>query len=171
LPRLPGSATALDDRISARIADDAGVPVQCQYSRRVIMTPVSWHPATSQVGGRHRQASEQGLERYRPPPVATSRLGGCDDYTHQGGIRPSGRDGILFRCRREMANGPPYRLRDHATADGVEDDLRGVVQIQLLQDVGSVGLDRGRADGEEVGHLFVGVPFGDELKDLPLAFR
>ncbi len=55
----------------------------------------------------------------------------------------------------------PHRSHDDALAHRVEDDFGGVVKIQLLHQVGAMGLDRGQAQIEDRGHLLVRAPFSE----------
>jgi len=43
------------------------------------------------------------------------------------------------------------------------------MQIELLQDVGPVGFNRGGGHAQQIGDVLVAVSFGNQLKDLPLA--
>ena len=63
----------------------------------------------------------------------------------------------------------PYQTCAEALADdflsnGVEDDFRGIVQIEFLHQMHSMGFDGIRADLEQRGYFFIGVPFGQQLK-------
>ena len=62
-------------------------------------------------------------------------------------------------------------LPDDSAANGVQDDVHGVVDVELLQDAGTMAFHPARAYPEERGNLFVGLTFGNELEYLVLALR
>jgi hypothetical protein len=55
--------------------------------------------------------------------------------------------------------------------DGIEHDLRRVVQVELLHQIGAVGFDGGHADVEQRGDLFIRAAFREELQDFALTVR
>src|SRR6478735_7148091 len=74
---------------------------------------------------------------------------------------------------RELNQMPPTRagLRQvqQLLPHGVHDGLHAGVELQLLQDVADVVLDRVLGDEELLGHLTVVEPLGHEAQDLELA--
>src|SRR5262249_57173810 len=58
---------------------------------------------------------------------------------------------------------------DESFPDGVGDQARRVVNVELVHEVSSVRLGGLDADAEEPGDFFRGPTFGHELQDLPLA--
>src|SRR6266567_4828220 len=92
-----------------------------------------------------------------------------DSVRPQPPVRKSGE--YLIR-RREITGGArrPRRLElDEALPDGVADQARGVVNAELLHEIGSVRLGGLDSDTEEPGDLLRGLAFGHELQDLALA--
>src|SRR5262245_47403855 len=66
---------------------------------------------------------------------------------------------------------PGCFLLDDASLCGEAHELRGAVEVQLLENVRAVSLDRGWADTEELGHLPVGMPLRDELEHFTFTRR
>jgi hypothetical protein len=64
---------------------------------------------------------------------------------------------------------PGRPLRNDAVSDGVEYQFRRVVQIEFLQNVGSMRFHRSRTHAQEFSDFLVAVTFGNQLEDLPLA--
>ena len=60
-------------------------------------------------------------------------------------------------------------LLNNATPGGIPHDFDGVMKLQLLQDMGTVGFDRGRTDGQQFGDFLAAASFRDQLEDLALA--
>lgn len=54
-------------------------------------------------------------------------------------------------------------------AGGVGDHLGPVLQVEALQDLGHVVLDRALGDADGFAYLAVGLPLGDQGQDLGLA--
>ena len=72
----------------------------------------------------------------------------------------------------EMAAVPHTALsRNDAFANSVEHELGGIVQVQFLEDVTAMSLDRVGADVQSCCHFLVRLPFGQKLQDLSLAAR
>jgi hypothetical protein len=67
-----------------------------------------------------------------------------------------------------VPRGAPNYLRNDAFADRIEHDLSCVVQIELLHQIGPVGLDRGKPQVKEHSHLLVRSALGEQLEDLSL---
>src|SRR5258707_412657 len=55
-------------------------------------------------------------------------------------------------------------LRNDAFADGVQYEFRRIMQVQFLQNVAAMGLDRVETDVELCGDRFVRLPFGQKLQ-------
>src|SRR5262245_6910793 len=70
---------------------------------------------------------------------------------------------ISSRSRTEISG------HDQAVPDREADEIGGVVQLELLQDVLAVRIDRADADVEQRSHFLVRLAFGDQLQHLPLA--
>src|SRR6266545_447336 len=84
--------------------------------------------------------------------------------------RPTGRLYSGGRLPRRGGSSNARRLHD-LVPDGVAHHLRAVVQVELVQDVADVELDRVLAHSELAGELAVrGDPLDQELQDLALAF-
>ncbi len=62
-------------------------------------------------------------------------------------------------------------LTDEPLTYSIEDQLSGIVQVQFLQNMTAVRLDRVGADIESGGHFLVGFPLRDKLQDFSLATR
>src|SRR5689334_10475541 len=71
---------------------------------------------------------------------------------------------------RSTASRPGGASRDDLVTHRVESNFAPVVQIQLMHEVHTVGLDSVGADIENGGRFFIGSSFGEQLQDLPFAF-
>src|SRR5580765_452523 len=97
--------------------------------------------------------------------------GGCGDFVEQnrmeGTSGPSLPSGIQ---EAEIPVGDPAKLRprrrlvtlsgNDALTNGIEYKFSRIMQIQFLQDVAAMSLDRVRADVEGAGDFLVGLAFG-----------
>src|SRR5579859_6297009 len=63
----------------------------------------------------------------------------------------------------------PPSILQQAAAHGVFDQLGAAVQVQLVHDVGAVGVHRLGADEQPLADLRVGVALGHQLENLALA--
>ena len=62
-------------------------------------------------------------------------------------------------------------LPNYAAPDSLKHDFRDAMQVELVHDVGTMGLDGARTDGEQRGNFLVRPSFGDQLKDLTFTCR
>ena len=60
-------------------------------------------------------------------------------------------------------------LGDDASADGEENEFGDAAQIEFFHDVGAMSFDGVDAEIQEVGDIFIGFAFGDELEDFAFA--
>ncbi len=60
---------------------------------------------------------------------------------------------------------------DDLVADGVANEVGYGMQIEFVHDVGPMRIHRLDADAKRDRNLFVGLAFGQELNNLPLACR
>ena len=107
-----------------------------------------------------------------PRPVQDAGLRTCHAYsTRHSGMPPihSPLWGTNSSAWREPGCCLRLRLHDETLAHGIEHDLRRVVQVQLLHQVGPVRLDRRQPEIEQRRHLLVRSSFGEQLEDLLLA--
>src|SRR5271157_3051432 len=71
--------------------------------------------------------------------------------------------GLVVGFRLEPLSG------DHALAHGIQNQFRRAVDIQLLHEVGTMGVDRMRAQVEQRSDVFCGFQLNDELQQFPFA--
>lgn len=62
-------------------------------------------------------------------------------------------------------------LPDDAAAHGVENDFGSAVEIELFHQARAMRLDRTGTYAQQGGNFLIGLAFGDELQDFPLARR
>ena len=72
--------------------------------------------------------------------------------------------------RRGHYSEPPASAH-HPAPNRVQNEFRGIVDVELLQDVRTVRFHGGRADRENLGDFLAATAFCDQLQHLPLSFR
>ena len=116
-------------------------------------------------------------------PCRETRARPWYNYRSQGLSCWAGHDSKGADLIRESvaAGGTDFRLRfekhgtegsaDNSLADGIKHDFRRVVQVEFLHEVGPVRLYGVEAEIEYCCRFFVGLTFGNQLKDLLFPFR
>jgi hypothetical protein len=83
--------------------------------------------------------------------------------------RPPTVRGQLSATRKGRRLKRKLQCADDVVADGVVDQFRKGVQVELEHDVGAMSFGGVDADAKNGGDFLVGLAFGEELQDFPLA--